>query len=90
MKLEEILSEAPLVLREVALSPAWQTFFKTVEEWLTVAQEELEASNNYNEFLETRAGLRVLRQIRDWKFKLMEDVQTLRKQGDTDGNGYGS
>jgi len=55
-------------------------------------QEELEASETWDQFLETRGGLRLLRKIGEWRAEMMEDVRDARKTiGDADGgvnNGY--
>ncbi len=81
------LSSAPEVLREVALTPAWQEFWSQVDLWIEEAQLELEASASYNEFLETRAGLKVLRLVADWRLQLLEKVKELQMMsGDDNGN----
>jgi len=72
----------------VALTPAWQQFFQRVNYLIECAREELEASENWNQFLETRGGLKALRQIAEWPRELMEQVKEFEKE--IKGNGYDS
>ena len=78
-------STAPEALREVALTPAWQELFRQVDQWVLEAQTELEESSNWLEFVETRAGIKVLRLIAGWKFQLMEQVMDLQREVDNAG-----
>ena len=76
------LHQVPGILREVALTPAWQEFSNQVDRWVEDARLELEASENWDQFLETRGGLKALRQIANWKYELMESIQELKHRGD--------
>ena len=81
------LGEVLDLLKEVALTPAWQHFWERLEVLQAQALEELEASETWEQFLETRGGLRALRKISEWRAEMMEDVREARKMADDNGEG---
>lgn len=52
-----------------------------------MARLELEASANWEEFLETRGGIKALERILYWKDEVKDQVLQLKMKGSTDGNG---
>lgn len=79
-----ISSEIPELLRELATSPAWEAFFLQVDQWIKDGQEELEASDSYNEFLVTKGGILALRKIAGWKIQLREEMKELKYLADSE------
>jgi len=77
----ESLSE---LIRELATSPAWHSFFRQVEDWLKAAQLEMEVSNNWDEFMTTKGGILVLRHILGWKSRLVSELRELKTIADSD------
>lgn len=72
------------LIRELATSPAWHSFFRQVEEWIKAAQLELEASSSWDEHNVTKGGILVLRLIQSWKSQLVSELRELKTIADSD------
>lgn len=55
-----------------------------MDQWILAGQEELEASNDYNQFLVTKGGILALRKIAGWKFQLVDEMKELKYLADSE------